>query len=175
MSPFTSLHFLRSISKVKIWFVSSSTTIYKRVVSYFVNIFKKYYFQKFLANMTLTFSILLLPFLFVVCYFLIFEIVRKLFPILFLPLLFASSQLFAPAKFILNWSSCWYQKLIKLKQIQIGFRPAASFEEKLFSIFFFFSICVTFLSDSGQIEHIYLYQPRLWWFLRWPKPRKLVK
>ena len=51
-----------------------------------------------------------------------FEIVRKLFPILFLPLLFASSQLFARPKFILNWGfcyCCWYQKLIQLKSDQI--------------------------------------------------------
>ena len=57
------------------------------------------------------------------------EIVRKLFPILFLSLLFASSQLFASPKFILNWEnqkSDWIQTLLTremLKRNQIGSRP----------------------------------------------------
>ena len=51
-------------------------------------------------NLQWSCNFLLLIFHFIIC--VLFEIVRRLFPILFLPLLFASSQLFTPPKFILN-------------------------------------------------------------------------
>ena len=86
-------------------FIQNNSHLYSII---FCDIFVKLLFFLFFWQVWLVFG----------C-FVLFEIARKPFPILFLPLLFASSQLFAPAKFILNWGGCsWYQKLIKLKRNQ---------------------------------------------------------